>query len=312
MSLHIINPGLQTTVQAGARRGLRHWGVPYSGPADNLSMSLANRCVGNRIDASALEVTYGQFEATFKHAAVISLMGAPASASIDNTVIDLGVPIHVKADATLLLNAPSCGVRTYLAIRGGIIASSFLGSCSTYLPARFGGLDGRCLEEGDELTFGDNATIGEPVAIPKALHVESTSPWRLRLHRGPELSYDSERNSSLYTDTFKVTQRANRMGFQMDGPMFEVSTPRDMKSVPVFPGTVQYPADGKPFVLMCDAQTTGGYPRIGQIARVDRHKTGQIRPGDTVRFLEVSTADAVRALAMKQAMFERLGLRNVL
>ncbi|MEM0928001.1 MAG: biotin-dependent carboxyltransferase family protein [Pseudomonadota bacterium] len=312
MTLKILQAGLQTTVQAAPRTGQRHWGVPWSGPADSLSCSLANAVIGNTPDAAALEITYGQFRVRFDTSMRFALMGAPAPASLDGGPVAYGQPVDAAAGATLTLAAPAAGVRTYLALAGGISVPAFMGSQSTYPPASLGGHEGRALIDGDRLALGLPPANAQAAAIPKGLHVTLSDHWRLRLHPGPDVTQGSELHRQLYTEVFSATRRADRMGIQIEGPKLGCRRDDTMDSVPVFPGTVQVPPDGKPFILLCDAQTTGGYPRLGHIARVDRHKLGQVRPGDRVQFLEVSAETARRAFAAKQKTLKDAGLENAL
>ncbi|MEM7739858.1 MAG: biotin-dependent carboxyltransferase family protein [Pseudomonadota bacterium] len=311
MTAVVLKAGIQTTVQAGPRRGHRHWGMPWSGAADQLSCVLANRAVGNTVHASALEISYGLFSLQFLESTLLCLMGAPARATINDTAIPYGRPIEVSSKDTLVLGATDVGVRTYLAILGGFAASTIMGSQSTYLPAALGGCDGRALQEGDRLYAGVDRSDQNPIPIPVKHHVSIQTHWRLRLHAAPGIARGSTNHQRLFNEPFTATRRANRMGIQIEGPQIDGMETPHMESVPVFPGTVQYPPDGKPFLLMCDAQTTGGYPRIGQVARVDRYKLGQIRPGNTVQFLEVSPQTANRALAAKRDMLKELQADSV-
>ncbi|MEO1656534.1 MAG: biotin-dependent carboxyltransferase family protein [Pseudomonadota bacterium] len=312
MSIEILKAGLQTTVQSSPRLGHRHWGVPWAGAADELSYALANRCVGNRPGSAALEIAYGQFSVRFEEPALISLTGAPASATLNSTPLSFDKPVNTPPGSILTLAMPSVGVRTYLAVAGGIAAETFMGSASTYRPAGLGGHHGRELKDGDRLEVLHRQDQADAVAIPPDLQVVLSDQWRLRLHSGRMAARMGEIRKHLYKDTFVATLRSDRMGIQIEGPSLEIVEDAVMDSVPVFPGTVQLPPDGKPFILMRDAQTTGGYPRLGQVARIDRHKLGQIRPGDQIRFMEVSPDSARRALFTKEEMLKRIDLHDTL
>ena len=307
MTVEILTAGLQTTIQAEPRKGFRHWGIPWSGPADPLSHALANRLVGNDLNAPALEISYGQFSVQFIEPLSFALMGAPAPANLDNVPIAYGQSVQAQRGSILTLGAPAEGVRTYLAVQGGFEATAFMGSRSTYLPAALGGYHGRLLKNGDQLLIG-RAPQSAPLIMNDELQLTMRHHWRLRLYPAMFETGEDHARSHLFAQTFKATARADRMGIQLEGPELALKTDALMDSVPVFPGTVQCPPDGKPFVLLCDAQTTGGYRRLGQIARVDLHKLGQIRPGNQVEFLEVSAENAQRALAAKDETLKSLGL----
>jgi allophanate hydrolase subunit 2 len=114
----------------------------------------------------------------------------------------------------------------------------------------------------------------------------ASKSWALRACYGAEVDLlAKESRFDLFDTNFSVGHRADRMGLQLEGARFEVKSGGRLASAPVFPGTIQCPEDGRPFLLSIDAQTIGGYPRVAQVARADRHLIGQLRPGDHVRLL---------------------------
>lgn len=302
--LRVLKPGLQTTLQGAARTGWRHWGIPYAGPADPLSMALANRLVLNAADDTALEITYGGFEVDVTAKCSIAITGAHAAVTVNNVPAPAHETLHLKTGDLIQIAPPKCGARIYLSIAGGFAAEVRFGSSSTYLPAGFGGHEGRAIQAGDTLQTNGDASISATVTTPGELRPIFTNSFALRACASAEtglLAPSSEQE--LFERTFTAGRQGTRMGLPLDGASLELQSDGRMKSAAVYPGTVQCPPSGQPIILSCDAQTTGGYPRVAHIACCDRHLLGQIRPGDRVRLLKRSADDTVADLASKKALF---------
>lgn len=296
MSVRILKPGLQTTIQSCPRIGLRHLGVPASGAADPLSMALANRLVGNAWDEPALEATLLGPVIEFDAPCAFALTGGRASATLNGEVLVFHETHFASRGDVLDIGALTVGARVYFAVAGGLGADEMLGSTSTYSLAGFGGFQGRALEAGDALTVVPALRV-RAKSTPAAFRPPMTHSWALRATAAPETGKLSAHGRGLLFDTnWTVDRRADRMGIRLDGPRLEVGSDGRMASAAVFPGTVQCPEDGAPFVLGVDAGTVGGYPRVAHVASVDRHLLGQLRPGDHLRLLERSPDEAVEAL----------------
>ncbi|NCF23395.1 MAG: 5-oxoprolinase/urea amidolyase family protein [Gammaproteobacteria bacterium] len=286
MTLRILKPGLQTTVQAGPRAGLRHLGVPASGAADPLSLALANRLVGNALLAPGIETTLTGVRLLFEDDGFAAITGAKAKARLNGERVKPHRTLAVAAGDELEIGPAKAGARNYLALAGGVAVDEVLGSASTYLPAGFGGFEGRALRSGDVITVGPHGKAPKMLKTPKEFRPRASSSWALRACYGAEVDLLSkESRFDLFDTNFTVGRRADRMGLQLEGARFQVTSGGRLASAPVFPGTVQCPEDGTPFLLSIDAQTIGGYPRVAQIARADRHLIGQLRPGDHIRLL---------------------------
>jgi len=292
--MHIVSAGLQTTLQGAPRRGWRHYGVPASGPADALSMALANRLVGNPCETTALEITLGGFEAETDQPISLAVTGAVGEFLIDGHKCPLHQTIQLNAGCRLKITPPIRGMRAYLAVPGGFSAETQFGSTSTYLPAGFGGHAGRCLQSGDVLqTEWQLPQISQDFRTPEQLKPIILEHFALQACESAEtdrLHKDAVR--VLFETQFRVAQQVTRMGFELTGPRLKGDADGRMKSAAVYPGTVQCPPSGRPILLACDAQTTGGYPRIAQIARCDRHSLGQVRPGAKLRLLRRTPSQA--------------------
>lgn len=298
----IVKPGLQTTVQDAGREGFRHLGVPRSGAADRMSLALANALVGNPWNAAALECTLKGPTLTFERPCVFALSGADMRASLKGKAVSNYARHEAKAGDELALGSAAVGARTYVAFAGGVAGDEFLGSISTYLPARLGGVRGRALRVKDALEIAGLETTA-PVDMPASLRPVLAHDWVLRAVRGPDFEwFGGGAARAFFSAPFAADKRGDRMGLRLVGPPVAADGAASMKSGPVFPGTLQAPSDGAPFLLLADAQTAGGYPRIAQVIDADLHLAGQIRPGDRIWFREISTAEARDVAAKKQAL----------
>ena len=286
MTMRVLKPGLQTTVQAGPRTGLRHLGVPASGAADPLSLAMANRLVGNAWSAAALETTLTGVSLRFEHDGYVAVTGAKAKVWLNDERVKRHRTLRVVAGDELTVGPAKVGARNYVAVAGGIDVDDVLGSASTYLPAGFGGFRGRALRADDVLDVGPAGDAPEMIRTPKRFRPRAATSWALRACHGAEVEMlNKESRFDLFDTNFTVGNRADRMGLELRGARFDVTSGGRLASAPVFPGTIQCPEDGTPFLLSIDAQTIGGYPRVAQVARLDRHLIGQLRPGDHVRLL---------------------------
>ena len=298
MTIRIIKAGLQTTIQSGPRTGLRHVGVPASGAADPLSLALANRLVGNQLLAPALEVTLSGLSLKFESALNFALTGAPSSAELNGVKVGYHETLSAAANDVLSIQPGTSGARIYIAFGGELLANEILGSASTYLPAALGGFEGRALQNDDRLTVRPSSVSVEVVRTPQEFRPPTSHSWALRACHGGEAALLVEQDS-VFNTSFTVGNRADRMGMALEGDRVRVDSEGRMPSVPVFPGTVPCPQSGQLFLLSVDAQTTGGYPRVAQIVRADRHLLGQIRPGDKIQLLLRDEETAIRELREK-------------
>lgn len=294
MSIAILKPGLLTTVQDRGRRGCAALGIGTAGPMDDVAFRLANALVGNDENASALELTLVGPRLRFDTSASIALTGAPFTARIDGTPIEGWRAIHINAGSVLDCGRARGAARAYLAIAGGFNVNAVLGSASTDVNAQLGPFAGRPLCEGDVLPV---VATSKPVAPAWSL---DPRPWfdedstrTIRLIRGSHFdALNTDARAALFGAEFLITPDSNRVGFRLDGPRLALAAPLEQVSEPIAFGTLQLPPGGQPIALMAEYPTTGGYPRIGQIAAIDLPRLAQRRPGDALRFTEIDLDDA--------------------
>ncbi|MEW4466549.1 biotin-dependent carboxyltransferase family protein [Parasphingorhabdus sp. JC815] len=308
MTLTVVKPGLQTTLQGAPFSGHRHLGMPAAGAADCLSLLLANHLVGNAPDTIAIEITLDDAKFTFTDAAVIALTGSAKFLRLNGQDRSLHKVLSVQSGDEIHVGPAKHGCRSYLAIAGEIVAQSLLGGQSTYLSARLGGYHGRALKAGDILGWQPSKLLSKNTSCqrtPNNLQLAMTDNYILRVTIGPEFSMLSPlAQTRVFEEKFMVGSRANRMGIGLQGAGLSTQSGSQINSSPVFTGTVQCPPDGQAFLLGPDAQTTGGYPRIAQVIRADRHLIGQIRPGSQIQFVRTTNERAVEIYRQKLSVLK--------
>lgn len=311
MSLRIIRPGLLSTVQDRGRHGLQHLGVVACGPMDPVALELANALVGNRDTEAAIEFTVLGPEIVLEAEALISLCGALFEAKVNGEPVPANRPVLLQKDAVLSTGRALLGSRGYLAVAGGIATVPVMGSRSTYLPARFGGLEGRLLRAGDSLPLAENVSslsvrrYGN-LGGKKSMAGLRTVSWSAPSLTLPERElvtihamegrhhahFDAASQRAFFEATWKVSPDSNRMGFRLAGPVLARAEAFEIPSEPACFGTVQVPANGLPIALMADHQTTGGYPKIAEIAAADVPRLAQLAPGGSVQFARCTLEQA--------------------
>lgn len=316
--LHLIEPGLLTTVQDRGRYGYQRYGVPVSGAMDEFALRMANVLVGNDQSAAALEITVQGPTIEFLAPTWIAITGADLSAALDERTVSLWQSVQVHAGSVLAFGDPRDGMRAYLAVRGGIDVPIVMGSRSTYLKGRFGGLQGRALRKGDRLS---TLPLDRSDFVPKRLPKNYTAPLyggshRLRVITGPQQdAFDRGALSAFLGSRYKVSSQSDRMGYALDGPKIEHRDGADIISDGNPPGAIQVPGDGVPRILLADRGTTGGYTKIATVITSDLSKLAQALPAHAIAFRQVSLQEAQDALRERESLIrsvERQGLLPVM
>jgi biotin-dependent carboxylase-like uncharacterized protein len=278
--LEIIRPGPLATVQDLGRPGYAHLGVPPSGAADPASLRRANALAGNPAGAAGLEFTLGRAVLRWPAAATVAVTGAPLPLTLDGEPAPLDTPFTVAAGATLTLGAPSAGVRTYLAVAGGLTVEPVLGSRSADL---LSGLGPRPLRAGDRLPIGPVSPAPAQDVSPRPASGEAIVSLRVR--PGPRDDWFTPAALRLLTEAvYQVTPASNRTGLRLAGPPLERARPGELPSEGLVTGAIEVPPDGQPILLLADHPATGGYPVIAVIRTADLGAAAQLRPGQKVRF----------------------------
>lgn len=304
--IEVLRSGALTTIQDLGRPGFAHLGVPCSGAADRRALQLANALVGNGAGAAALETTLAGPALRFSAPALIALSGAPARATLGDRELPFAEPVAVSAGDVLDVGNASAGVRSYIAVAGGIAAKAVLGSCAT---DTLTGLGPAPLAQGDRLKvggdpLGDRAVDSEGAASPGSERApdrtsgasgsssaagteraDDLAAPTLRVISGPrDALFVPAALDALIASPFTVSPTSNRIGVRLSGPRLERIDGGELPSEGLVRGAIQVPPSGDPVLMLADHPTTGGYPVIAVVVEADHGLAGQLRPGIAVRF----------------------------
>lgn len=303
--ISVIKPGLFTTIQDLGRYGFQKDGVVVSGAMDHYAHRLANYLVGNEDDAPTLEVTLIGPKLHFDVDAVISICGGNLSPSINGKPIPMWKSIFIKKKEVLQFGNIVHGARSYLAVSGGFHVPMVMNSASTYARGKFGGFYGRALQQHDTLTISPLSEFAKRIkeqlvrngnsnwTVP---HSTTYSPSKIRVMKGRQFEkFSSINREHFLNSSYKIEANSDRMGYRFEGQSLFLSKKEEMLSEAVTFGTIQITTEGKPIILLADRQTTGGYPKIAQVASVDFPSLAQMKPGDIIKF-ELITVDEAQQL----------------
>jgi antagonist of KipI len=323
--IKVVKPGLLSTIQDLGRYGFQKYGVIVSGSMDPIAHRISNLLVGNDENEAVIEMTLTGPVLEFQETCLISICGGDLSPSIGGNPVPLWRSILVKKGCTLKFGGCKSGARAYLAVAGGIDVPSVMKSRSTYLRAGIGGIDGRNLKEGDDLEarplqedskgimnylipyLGDNTYTEIDWSISSEFIAIHQSQKVIRVIKGPEYNFFSDKSrQAFFGDAFKVSPHSDRMGYRLQGPQLSPAQDIEMISEAVTFGTIQVPSDGNPIILLADRQTTGGYPRIGQVASVDLPLIAQTKPGEELSFTHITHEDAQSLMVNREKQLRHL------
>ncbi|MDX3131525.1 5-oxoprolinase/urea amidolyase family protein [Streptomyces europaeiscabiei] len=317
--VEVVAGGTLTTVQDWpGRSGYWQVGVPPCGPMDDLSFRLGNRALGNPEGAPGLECTLQGPSLRFTHATTVCVSGAPAQVTVDGSPVAQWEPVTVPAGAVLAVGAPTeHGLRTYVLFAGGgLDVPSFLGSAATFTLGRFGGHGGRALRTGDVLHGGEVTAGGRPV--PPRARPSFTSSWQVDALEGPHAApefFTEEDIHEFYAADWKVHFNSARTGVRLVGPKPRWARtdggeaglhPSNIHDTPYSVGAVDYTGD-MPVLLGPDGPSLGGFVCPATVVSTERWKLGQLRPGDTVRFLPVADDASPRPAIVDGGVLARDG-----
>ena len=265
------------TVQDRGRVGLAHLGVPRAGALDGPAARLANRLVGNDESAALLEVTMGGLAVRATGPVWLAVTGARCAVTVDGRALAHAEAVWVPRDGTARIGPPESGVRTYLAVSGGVAVEPVLGSRATDTLAWVGPPR---VVAGTELPVGPRSSAPASYDAPRL-----PRPGPLPVDPGPRADwFADDALERLCATTYTVTPASNRIGLRLDGAPLERVREGELASEGMVLGAVQVPPDGLPVVFLADHPTTGGYPVLAVVRDDDLWMCAQLRPGDEVRF----------------------------
>lgn len=309
MSISIIKAGVYDTVQDSGRQGYRSTGVNPGGVMDYFSAAVANALVGNATDAPVIECHFPAATIVMEQDTMIALGGADFSPLLNGVPIPLCKPVIAVAGSVLEHAGVKSGASCYIAFREGLDIPMWLNSYSTNIKAGAGGWQGRVLQKNDRIGLREknHYDLSAGGAGHKVLAWQADIDWgdinsrdEICVLPGPEYGWlDDEAKSALQTQVFTVSNTADRMGYQLQEELPYRASKELLSSGTTF-GTVQLLPGGKIIVLMADHQVSGGYPRIAQVITAHLPLLAQKRPGDMIRFRNVTQNQAEELLLKQQ------------
>lgn len=321
MSLVIKQNGLLALLQDAGRVGQYQVGLTNGGPIDPLAFKWANKLCGNAIEATAIEVTFGQItiEATNTH--LIAVTGAPNKLTINNQEKSLWQSHTVKAGDVISIKAKqSPAIRNYIAINGGFDVPLSFGSTATVIREKVGGLSRNGLS-GSTLQIGDTLKSNMQSQYIKGKEKQLVLPCSsqpkysdcVTLRTVPsyqECHFSSIAQRVFYSSEYRISDHYDRMGYRLNGHAIKCNV-SGILSEGICQGAIQIPDDGQPIVLLNDRQTIGGYPKIGAVISSDLGKLGQLGQGGKVRFEPISIEQAHNIYHLEKHKFEQTALTEI-
>jgi len=299
-AFEVLEPGILTTIQDLGRYGFSQFGVPPSGALDAFSYRAGNLLVGNQQGEASLEATIMRLKLKTLREVVIAITGGDLSPTLNGEPLEMW-RTHLLVEGDIInFKKVRTGCRAYLAASGGLIFPQVMGSRSTYLSGKFGGLDGRALKKGDILFAPD---IRSPLSqlgfrFPGDWIPQFGKEALLRVIPGPQDHHFTEKGlQTLSSSFYRVTPQCDRMGVRLEGPKIErrSEVEESIISEGLIAGAIQVPGDGKPIIILTEL-VTGGYTKIATVISMDLSKVAQLKPGDRVRFAPVSLEEAHQLL----------------
>ena len=303
----ILTPGGYTTIQDSGRFGYQNMGVPVSGVLDHFSFAVANCLVGNPENTPVMEITVVGPTFEIFTETDIALTGAQMGIRVNGNAVEQWQSVRVFPGDRVSIGQIESGCRAYLAFGGGPDLPDIMGSCSTYVGAGIGGLNGRPLKPGDTFKLNRPCLLHERRRFPEDRIPVYPTHVTLRAVPGPQDDYFDIRTSPLFITEYTVSAKADRMGCRLTGESIPIKDgmPKSIVSEPSVPGSIQIPPDEQPIILLVE-QTVGGYAKIATIISSDIRRVAQITPGDTIRFKKIDLQTAHKIHAEEKKRFQRL------
>jgi len=306
--IKFLRPGLYTSIQDMKRIGYKKYGIPNSGPMDEYSHILSNWLVDNSYSSETLEINYFGPRIKFNFNTTIGICGANFDAKINDKRIQLNRSIKVKTGDILDIGVCLNGGRVYLSFSAKMKLKKSFNSYSTYEKINIGGINGKKISKNDTINFKKSEEIIEK-KIPDSFQRKYQEVSNIRVIKGVNYNIISKNSLKKLDNEFNVSSGSDRMGIRLNGNKLKVSDKKSIESTVVSKGTIQLPPAGDPIILMSDSQSTGGYPIIGNIARVDISKVSQIKPESKLKFTFISLEESESLINFEKRKFKsQLGI----
>jgi antagonist of KipI len=308
-AFEVLEPGMLTTIQDLGRYGFSQFGVPSSGALDAFSVRAGNLLVGNQEGESCLETTVMGLKLKALREVVIAITGGDLFPELNGEPLEMW-STHLLVEGDVIhFKKVRAGCRAYLAICGGFVVTKIMGSRSTYLSGRFGGLEGRPLKKGDILhtPYVQTPLSKLGLGFPRDWIPPLEKEVLLRVIPGPQDNHFTEKEfQTFYASFYRVTPQCDRMGIRLEGPKIErrSDVEESIISEGLLSGVIQVPGDGKPIIILTEL-VTGGYTKIATVISTDLPKAAQLKPGDRVLFSPVSMKEAHQLIHDEEELFKR-------
>jgi len=304
-AFRIIHPGIHTTVQDLGRSGLMKYGIPPSGAMDQYSYRVGNLLLGNPENSASLEITLHGLKIEALIPVTISITGADLGPYLNGDPAPQWTPLIMKKGEIIHFKQRKKGLRAYLAVKGGFDVPEVLGSRSTFIRGKIG----NPISEGEIISIGDFGAIKsiKSLALPKLYIPDLNLHDPIQVIMGPQNEYYTLQGIDTFLNaSYKVTSQSDRMAYRTEGPPIEIAKDPGIITEPIPRGAIQVPGDGKPIILLWDAQVTGGYAKIATVISADMDRLGQKMPGDTIHFQQVNRDMAIELLFEKKRKIDTI------
>jgi antagonist of KipI len=319
MSLKIVKAGMLDSIQDMGRYGYQQVGINPTGAIDKYAVAIANILVGNVYNEAVIEMRFPAAAIFFDEPTIISLSGADFNASINGNPIPINHAVIVNKNTTLQFQSPKNKSHCYLAIKGGMKLSKWLNSYSTNLKAEAGGFSGRRLLKDDIIELNEGSSENKIDESDQITFEFKILPWgasenfgmedsdQLMLIPGAEWEWlDKNSQEKFLRNPFFISHNSDRMGYRLASEPLHVISKTELVSSAVSFGSIQLLPDGQLIILMADNQTTGGYPRLGNIISAHLPILAQMKAGDKIQFKFTDHQTAENLLLKQQQHLTQL------
>ena len=307
-NIKILRAGLYTTVQDMKRIGYKRYGIPDSGPMDEYSHVLANWLVGKNYLSETLEINYYGPKIKFNFDTTIGLSGANFDTHLNDKKLEINKSVKIKSGDILDIGMCSDGGRIYLSFSAKMKLEKSFNSLSTYDKIKIGGVNGKKLTKNDSIGFIKSKEVIVR-NIPESFKRKYQEVSTIRVIKGVNYNMINENSIKKVGKEFKVSSESDRMGIRLKGNKLKVLNQNSIESTIVSKGTIQLPPGGDPIILMSDSQSTGGYPILANVARVDISKVSQIKPESILKFKFISLEESESLINFEKRKFKsKLGI----
>ncbi|MCJ7842601.1 biotin-dependent carboxyltransferase family protein [Lederbergia sp. NSJ-179] len=309
MTIQVIKAGMQTTIQDLGRHGWQSYGISVCGAMDHWAARLANFVLDNDENEAVIEMAFRGPTLKIQKNLILAIFGADMGAEWNGRRMEIGKPIFVQKGDILTFSYAKDGTRTYLAVKGGFFIEKVLNSYSTDMRTGMGGICGRALKKGDILPVKESSDFHHALwGLPShARNYIRENIIPIHFIKGRQYDWFTKESLLLFeSESFTIEPHSDRMGYRLSGPVLNWKDSQELITEGTAFGSIQVPPKGQPIILMADRQPTGGYPKIGEVMTCDLPRLSQMRPGDRVRFQEISLQEAQQRTQEQQQLLKKI------